>query len=251
MTKLSRREATKMLLAATVTPSALTAGTPHAPPPSASSKTWDVAVIGAGAFGAWSAYFLRKAGLRVILLDAYGPANSRASSGGESRIIRTAYGSDDFYSRWALRSLPHWKSLAARCEQTIFHETGVLAISDGTSDFVTQSGHSLQRLNIEHEMLDAAQLAKRYPQIGIKPNDIGILEPHSGALMARRGIQLLVDEMVTVGLEYRIAAVLPPSSKGRLDAIITTSKDIITAGTLVFACGPWLPKVFPALSRNS
>jgi hypothetical protein len=69
--------------------------------------------------------------------------------------------------------------------------------------------------------------------------------------MARRGIQLLVDEMVTVGLEYRIAAVLPPSSKGRLDAIITTSKDIITAGTLVFACGPWLPKVFPALSRNS
>jgi sarcosine oxidase len=146
-----------------------------------------------------------------------------------------------------LRSLPHWKSLAARCEQTIFHETGVLAISDGTSDFVTQSGHSLQRMNIEHEMLDAAQLVKHYPQIGIKPNDIGIFEPHSGTLMARRGIQVLVDEMVTSGLEYRVAAALPPSSKGPLNAITTASRDLISAGTFVFACGPWLPKVFPAL----
>jgi len=247
MPKLSRREAAKILFAASVTPCALTAGKSQSPSRATSSKTWDVAVIGAGAFGAWSAYFLRKAGLRVILLDAYGPANSRASSGGESRIIRTAYGSDDFYSRWALRSLPHWKSLAARCGQSIFHETGVLAISDGSSNFVTQSGHSLQRLNIVHEMLDSAQLARRYPQIGIKLNDIGILEPHSGALMARRGIQVLVDEMVKSGLEYRVAAALPPSSKGRLSAITTTSKDIITAGTFVFACGPWLPKVFPAL----
>jgi FAD dependent oxidoreductase len=90
MSKLSRREATKMMLAATVMPSALTVDKPQAPPSAKSSKTWDVAVIGAGAFGAWSAYFLWKAGLRVILLDAYGPANSRASSGGESRIIRTA-----------------------------------------------------------------------------------------------------------------------------------------------------------------
>jgi sarcosine oxidase len=247
MPKLSRREATKILLAAAVTPPAFVAAKSNAPSPTTSTKIWDVAVIGAGAFGAWSAYFLRKAGLRVILLDAYGPANSRASSGGESRIIRTAYGSDDFYSRWALRSLPQWTSLAERCKQTIFHETGVLAISDGTSDFVTQSGHSLQRLNIEHEMLDATQLAKRYPQIAIKPNDIGILEPRSGALMARRGIQVLVNEMVASGLEYRVAAVLPPSSRGRLNAITTTSQEVISAGTFVFACGPWLPKVFPEL----
>ena len=63
-----------MLLAATVTPFRFAAGQSQAPLPATLTKIWDVAVIGAGAFGAWSAYFLRKAGLRVILLDAYGPA---------------------------------------------------------------------------------------------------------------------------------------------------------------------------------
>ena len=52
-------------------------------------KSYDVAVIGAGVFGAWTAYQLRRAGLRVALLDAYGPGHSRASSGDESRITRS------------------------------------------------------------------------------------------------------------------------------------------------------------------
>jgi sarcosine oxidase len=250
--KLSRREATKLLLAAAVAPSVpATSNMPTVPPATrsqnATAKTWDVVVVGAGVFGAWTAYWLRKAGLRVILLDAYGAANSRASSGGESRIIRTAYGSDDFYSRWVLRSLPQWKSLAARSGQTIFHETGVLAFSDGTSDFVEQSLRSLVRLRIEHQRLDAKQLAEGFPQIGAKPGDIGIFEPHSGALMARRAVQILVDEMVRDGLGYQVSAVTPPGTSGKLKSVTDTSNETFTAGTFVFACGPWLPRIFPAL----
>jgi sarcosine oxidase len=247
--KLSRREVTKILLAAAVAPPGLAA---NAPSQVAGAKTWDVAVIGAGVFGAWSAYWLRKAGLCVILLDAYGAANSRASSGGESRIIRAAYGEDDFYSRWALRSLPQWKELAARCGQEIFHETGVLSFSDGSTDFVAQSERSLERLELErlgimHEQLGAAELAKRFPQIGFKGNEVGILEPHSGTLMARRGVQVLVEELVRQGLDYQVAAATPPSSKGRLSSITTTGNETISAGVFVFACGPWLPKIFPEL----
>jgi sarcosine oxidase len=247
--KISRREVTKILLAAAVAPPGLAASaaskaaTAKTSPP----KTWDVAVIGAGVFGAWSAYWLRKAGLHVILLDAYGAANSRSSSGGESRIIRAAYGEDDFYSRWALRSLPQWKELAARCGQGIFHETGVLTFSDDTTDVVAQSGRSLEKLGIVCERLGASELAKRFPQIGLKGNEVGILEPHSGALMARRGVQLLVEELVRQGLAYRVAAATPPSSKGRLSSITTSGNETISAGAFVFACGPWLPKVFPEL----
>jgi sarcosine oxidase len=247
--KISRREVTKILLAAAVAPPGLAAS---AASQAAGAKTWDVAVIGAGVFGAWSAYWLRKAGLNVILVDAYGAANSRASSGGESRIIRTAYGERDFYSRWALRSLPQWKELAARCGQEIFHETGVLTFSDNSTDFVAQSGRSLdrleqERLGIVHEQLGAAELAKRFPQIGLKGNEVGIFEPHSGALMARRGVQILVEELVRQGLDYRVAAATPPSSKGRLSSIATSGNQTISAGVFVFACGPWLPKVFPEL----
>ena len=247
--KISRREVTKILLAAAVAPPGLAAS---AASQAAAAKTWDVAVIGAGVFGAWSAYWLRKAGLHVILLDAYGAANSRSSSGGESRIIRAAYGEDDFYSRWAIRSLPQWKELAARSGQEIFHETGVLTFSDDSTDMVAQSARSLDRLErehlgISHERLSAAELAKRFPQIGLNGNEVGILEPHSGALMARRGIQLLVEELVREGVDYRVAAAIPPSSKGRLSSIATTGNETISAGVFVFACGPWLPKVFPEL----
>src|SRR5437588_2205067 len=80
----------------------------------ATGKTRDVAVIGAGVFGAWTAYQLAQRGKRVVLLDAYGPSNSRASSGGESRIIRMGYGSDEVYTRWAMRALPLWKELFER-----------------------------------------------------------------------------------------------------------------------------------------
>jgi sarcosine oxidase len=49
---------------------------------------WDCVVIGAGVFGAWTAWHLRRAGQRVLLLDAFGAAHARASSGGESRLTR-------------------------------------------------------------------------------------------------------------------------------------------------------------------
>ena len=60
--------------------------------------TFDIAVVGAGVFGAWTAYQLKRAGAEVLLVDAYGPGNSRASSGGESRIIRMGYGPDEIYT---------------------------------------------------------------------------------------------------------------------------------------------------------
>ena len=76
------------------------------------NQTFDVAVVGAGVFGAWTAYQLRRAGAEVVLVDAYGPGNSRASSGGESRMIRMGYGPDQIYTRMAQRSLTLWQELS-------------------------------------------------------------------------------------------------------------------------------------------
>ena len=73
------------------------------------AATYDVVVIGAGVFGAWTALHLAKRNQRVLLVDAYGPAHSRASSGGETRIIRMSYGPDEIYTRWSQRSLAHWQ----------------------------------------------------------------------------------------------------------------------------------------------
>src|SRR5262245_1022672 len=89
-------------------------------------KKYDVVVIGAGSFGAWTALHLTRRKQLVLLVDSYGPANSRASSGGESRIIRMGYGPDALYTRWSQRSLVQWKELFAAVQRSLFRETGVL-----------------------------------------------------------------------------------------------------------------------------
>src|SRR6266403_303548 len=88
-------------------------------------KTFDVAVIGAGVFGAWTAWHLAKRRQRVVLIDAYGSGNARASSGGETRIIRMGYGADELYTLWAQKSLEQWKRFFESAKAPLFHETGV------------------------------------------------------------------------------------------------------------------------------
>ena len=210
---------------------------------------FDVAVVGAGVFGAWVAHELRHAGASVILLDAYGPAHARASSGGESRIIRMGYGADDVYTRWSAHALLKWQQLFARMRRPeLFRRTGVLWIAPPEYQYAIDSFAAMHKLGIPAEKLSTNDLRHRYPQIAFEDDAWGVLEPESGVLLARRAVATVVDEFVRLGGEYRQAAVAAPVVReGALDAITTTSKHTITAGEYVFACGAWLGKVFPEL----
>src|SRR4051794_13173803 len=166
----------------------------------------DVAVVGAGVFGAWTAWHLRRAGVSVALVDAWGPGNSRASSGGESRIIRMGYGADEIYTRMAMRSLELWKELG----RGLFHRTGVLWIGREGHEYTTATRETLQRLEIAMEVLDAGELARRYPQMHFDDSGLyGILEPESGALMARRAVAEVVADAVRMGVRYETTTVVP------------------------------------------
>ncbi len=211
-------------------------------------KSYDVAVIGAGVFGAWTAYCLAKSGASVALLDSYGPANSRASSGGESRIIRMGYGADDIYTRWSLRALPRWKELfAAAGRPELFQPTGVLWIAHDRYRYALNTLTALQNHNVPHERLSVLGLRKHYPQISFDDDAWGILEPESGVLMARRAVQTVVEHSQKIGVRYRAASALAPSGSGRITSLMTTEGETISAGTFVYACGPWLAKLFPDL----
>ena len=210
-------------------------------------QTYDVAVIGAGVFGAWTAYHLERAGKKVALLDAYGPGNSRASSGGESRIIRMGYGADEIYTRWSMRSLRLWQEFFGRAGRPLFHRTGMLWLAGAEDRYISNTLETLTKVSVRFEKYDRAELEKRFPQIALGDVSWGIFEPDSGALMARRAVQAVVEEAVRNGVEYRNEAVATPEGKGKLAAVKTRSGETIHAGTFVFACGPWLGKVFPEL----
>src|SRR6266404_6390377 len=174
-------------------------------------QPYQVAVIGAGVFGVWTALRLRELGRSVLLLDAYGPGNSRASSGGETRIIRMSYGPDELYAISSLASLQRWRDFAARTRQPLFVETGVLWLAQRDDRYTAAGFEMLARLGVRVERFSRAELARRYPQIALSDIEWGFLEPESGALMARRAVQAVVAEAIKLGVEYRHEAIAPPA----------------------------------------
>lgn len=209
------------------------------------SQNCDVAVVGAGVFGAWTAYQLRQSGKRVKLIDAYGPGNSRSSSGDESRIIRMGYGADEIYSRSAWRSLQLWKELFARSGEALFQQTGVLWLAHEGDPYPVSTFETLTNLGFPVEKLSPEEVATRYPQI--RAEDAGALfEPESGVLIARRAVHAVVREALKSGVEYLQDSILPPDST-RLEALVIRSGERISADVYVFACGAWLPKIFPGV----
>jgi monomeric sarcosine oxidase len=212
------------------------------------SKTYDVAVIGAGVFGAWTAWHLQRAGQRVLLIDKYGPASARASSGGETRVIRMAYGPNEIYTRMAHRSLRQWKDFFARIAHTeLFRETGVLWLATAADAAAVQSVAMLERIGIPHQVLDGDALAQRYPQIAIPPGGWAIFEPESGGLLARRAVLAVVEDTLRGGAGLCIDTVLAPVGDVHLANLKTESGDTIGADRFVFACGPWLGSVLPEI----
>src|SRR5260370_407764 len=208
-------------------------------------KTYDVAVIGAGVFGSWIALHLAKAGKKVALLDAYGPANARASSAGESRIIRMGYGPDELYTRWAMRALTLWKDCFERAGNPLFHRTGVLWLAGAKDAYTQATAATLARVGASTERISRADLEKRFPQFNLDGVEWGLLEPESGALMARRAVQAVAEAAGKSGAELISAAAVKPTGRGSLDAVRTAAGGEFHAGAFVFACGPWLGKIFP------
>jgi glycine/D-amino acid oxidase-like deaminating enzyme len=209
-----------------------------------------VAVIGAGVFGSWTAEHLRRAGHRVTLVDMEGPAHSRASSGGESRMTRGAYGRDAIYTRMALDSLKQWKALSATSGLPIFIQHGVLFFFPSEDAYLTDSVEAHRALGLPTELLAPEEMARRFPMIDFTGIHAGIFEPGFGALMARRAVQTLVKNFVAAGGEFRHELTHVPQHSGPLKSLQLDSGSTLEADEFVFALGPWLPKNFPDLLGN-
>jgi glycine/D-amino acid oxidase-like deaminating enzyme len=216
------------------------------------AKKPHIVVAGAGAFGGWTALMLREHSARVTLVDPWGPGNSRASSGGETRIMRCSYGSDLNYTSLAARALTLWDKYERAWKQRFLHRTGVLWMAgDGSDVFERASIQRLREEGIRHQKLSAAQLLKRWPQINFSGISWGLFEPASGYLDARRSCQAVVEAFLAAGGDYRQAAVLPEDldeSPGRSIRLSDGSR--LAADIYVFACGPWLGTLFPRAIGN-
>ena len=167
-----------------------------------------VAVIGAGVFGAWSALKLAEAGYRVTLIDAYGPANGRASSADHSRVIRAGYGRDAIYSEWAAAALVDWASLERETGVPILTITGALFLGPPDHGYINDTFTTLTTIGRRVERIAADDLASRFPVIAIDGLGDAVYEPDAGVLRARAGVQAVAHLATSSrGVAYRTARI--------------------------------------------
>ncbi len=189
-----------------------------------------IAVIGAGAFGGWTALYLLRRGARVTLVDAWGPSNSRASSGGETRIIRCTYGPNQPYTKMAARAAQLWEEHEKRWKLKLLHRIAVLWMARaGDDEFERGSLPLLKDAGIVYEELSADEMGKRWPQINFEEVRWGIYEPDGGFLRARVACQAVLDGFLAEGGGYKQTAVLPNNPVG--DKIRATKQEVFFFGT--------------------
>lgn len=207
-----------------------------------------VAVVGAGAFGGWTALSLRRRGARVTLVDAWGPGNARSSSGGETRVIRATYGTRAVYTKMAARALELWRAYNALFGGGLLRTTGVLWMFGVDEGFRQTSAAALRAAGLPVEELTPADAAERFPQISFANVKSALWEPEAGYLFARRACEHVVERFIAEGGEYRQAAVRTPVeidgpvARLRLEGGVTLDAD-----AFVLACGAWLGEIVPAV----
>ncbi len=217
----------------------------------------NIVVVGAGAFGGWTALNLQRMGARVTLVDMFGPGNSRSTSGDETRGVRTSYGDrphGELWMQWANEAITRWKrwddEYARPLKMRVFFTTGDLIMRSDWEPFLTQTRAWWQKNGISHETLAVEEVQKRWPQISVHDIKAVLYEPNAGVVRARRATESVAEVFRHEGGRIVIARVVPPEP-GTFDGrtVKLTNGDTLSGDTFVFAVGPWLGKTF-ALMQN-
>jgi len=211
----------------------------------------DVVVVGAGAFGGWTALNLQEMGARVTLVDLYGPGNSRSTSGDETRGVRTSYPGRELWTTWAARSIERWKAFdeefAASMGGDLFFTTGDLIFRDTAVGFIEQVREIWDFAEVPYEVLTPDETRYRWPQINIEGMTDILYEPGAGVVRARAACQRVAALLEQRGGQVRTGrAALGRSEGGRLLDITLNgdSGNRIEADRFVLALGPWFATTF-------
>jgi len=217
----------------------------------------DVVVIGAGAFGGWTAFWLRRLGARVTLVDAYGPGNSRATSGDETRGVRSSYGDrayPELWVRWAREAMARWKAFDEEWGRPmkvgLFFTTGDLIFRERDEPFTQRSREWWEKLGVPHQVLAPDDVVRAHASvIALDRINVVLYEPDAGVVRARRACEVVAEAFRQEGGAITIGTAVREDRNGdRLGGLqLSAPSSFVRAATYVFALGPWFPKYWPAL----
>ncbi|KLK94288.1 methyltryptophan oxidase [Microvirga vignae] len=214
-------------------------------------QSCDVAVIGLGAMGSAALYQLAKRGVRAVGIDRFAPPHDQGSTYGETRITRQAVGEGEVYVPLVLRSNEIWKELEAETGEQLLTRSGCLIVettapvSNGTirAAFLARTQKAAIAYNIPHEMLDAPEIRRRYPQFTPREDEIGYFEPGGGYLNPERCVAVQLERARALGaitqLGTRVLSVAPDGDGVR---VVTEQGELLAAQAIISA-GSWAPSL--------
>ena len=202
----------------------------------------EVVIVGAGTFGASLAWWLARSGEHVTLIDQYEPGDARASSGGETRLFRCAHGPDAEYTAMARRARTLWHELEDESGAELLMECGMAWFAHREDGWEVASERTFAAQRIPCTRLDVTEASKLYPSL--RGNDLAfvLLEQESGVLRAERSIRTLAAQAAAHGARIVRGCARPEGA-----AVVLEDSTRLEPDVVVWACGPWLPKLFQDL----
>jgi sarcosine oxidase len=209
-----------------------------------------VAVIGLGAMGSAALFQLARRGVRAIGIERFQPGHDRGSSHGESRAIRLGYFEHPSYVPLARAAYANWRELERLTDETVLTVTGVLEMGKPGSVIVNGSLEASRLHGLEHEVLDAAEVMRRYPQFKLPADYSAVWQPDGGFLQPEKAnalhLKLAREAGVEIRTNCRVDRLEPKASGLR----IITDDGAIEADRVILAAGPWIGDFAPRLAPH-
>ncbi len=198
-------------------------------------------IVGAGTFGASLAWWLAGRGDDVVLVDQFEPGDVRATSGGETRLIRCSHGPDPDYSAMARRARTLWRELEAETGASLLTECGISWFAHSEDGWEATSESTLRALGIPVSHQEVSEAACQFPSF--KGDDLAwvLHEPEAGVLRAQLGVQTLARAAAERGARLVRGAARPDGDRVVVDG------SVFEADRVVWSCGGWLAKLFAGL----
>jgi sarcosine oxidase len=206
-----------------------------------------VIVVGLGAMGSATLYHLARRGVRVLGLDQGSLGHQNGSSHGDTRIIREAYFEHPLYVPLVQRAYDLWRELESESRQRLMTITGGLMIGPSDGSVVTGTLKSARTHQLAHEVLDADQIHRRYPEFRPSADLVAVLDPRAGFLDPEACMRVHLELAQRAGavchFEERAASWRADSN----GVSVETQRGSYSADRLLIACGPWSRDMTPDL----
>lgn len=206
-------------------------------------EQFDVAVVGLGAMGSATAYQLARDGARVVGLDRFAPPHAMGSSHGETRITRQAVGEGRDYAPFVLAAHEIWRELEAATGEALLTTCGALVLGagghHGRADFVTETLAVAEEFGIDHQVLDGAEVARRFPQFNAPAHERAYFEPGGGYLRPERCVAVQLQQAADLGADLRTGVEVRSLEQDAAGVRVGTATGTVRADRAVVCAGAW------------